>query len=216
LVGAGVLVATSTAVFADLSSESFGSWYLDQSNTFGDGTIFGQVDILADTDDGTVEFTVTPRDVQPLYGTLNNFGVQKFGFNYINVSSDPSTWGLELPSVDWSLGDGRMDGFGVYLATPEGDGDSRQDPLWFRITLPDIDEAVADNFAALPSGTAGEGDFFFSAHVAGIAAAGGVGSHFVAGSREVPIVPAPGAILLAVLGLGTLVGLGRRLTSWRT
>src|SRR3990167_3461282 len=92
------LTLVTSSVRANITS---GSWFMDQSNTFADGTNYGRVDIEADDVAGTVKFTVDAFDVQPLYGTLTNFGLQKFGFNFDNVTSLPSAWALALPS-GWS------------------------------------------------------------------------------------------------------------------
>jgi len=206
LISAALLVIGSAQSFADLSS---GSWYLDQSNTFADGMNYGRVDILADSSLGTVTFTVDAFNVQPQYGTLSNFGIQQFGFNFEDITSDPEDWILSLPT-GWSQGTGKMDGFGTFLVRESGSGGTRQDPLVFTITLPTHSEAEAGNFAVASTGTAGEGHVFFAPHVAGFNLDGGdlPTSHYIGGSTPVP-VPAPAAWVLGAVGFGA-VGLIRR------
>jgi len=174
-----------------------GSWYMDQSNALADGVNYGQVDILADTTNGTVKFTVDAFDVQPTYGTLSKFGIQEFGFNYSsNVTAAPSTWTLDLPT-NWDQAPGQIDGFGFFLVTEDTSGsNNRKDPLVFTITLPDghEEEAVAGNFAVLSTGST-EGDAFFAAHIAGFSNA--PTSHKVGGSTP---VPEPASVALLILG----------------
>ena len=201
LVGAA---AITSAAHANITS---GSWIMDQSNTFADGTPYGQVDILADSVAGSVKFTVDAFNVQPLYGTLSNFGLQKFGFNFDNVTSAPGTWTVALPT-DWTQDtNSNLDGFGNFEVKEAGDGSSRQDPLIFTITLPTASEAIATNFAVLGSGGA-QGNFFFAAHVAGFGTT--PGSHYIGGSGSTTVVPAPGAVALAAFGLGIVGWVNRR------
>lgn len=183
-----------------------GSWIMDQSNTFADGIAYGQVDIVANDVLGTIQFTVDAFNVQPEYGTLSNFGIQSFGFNYQNLTSAPSTWVKSLPS-GWTQNDngGYEDGFGSFTITEDGSGSSRQDPLIFSITIPSAGEAIASNFAVLSTGNAGQGNVYFAAHVAGFSN-DLAQSHYIGGSNPIPV---PGAVVLAGLGMG-LVGLVRR------
>jgi len=198
------LTLVTSSVRANITS---GSWIMDQSNTFADGTPYGQVDIEANDIAGTVKFTVDAFDVQPLYGTLTNFGLQKFGFNFDNVTSLPSAWTLALPG-GWSQGtSSNLDGFGNFEVKEAGTGQYRQDPLMFTITLPTatVSEAIASNFAVLPGGNPSEGSFFFAAHVAGFG--NNPGSHYIGGST---VVPVPGAAALGALGLGIVGWVNRR------
>src|SRR5690554_1586349 len=84
---------------------------------------------------------------------------------------------------------GRLSAFGVFSVTEVTNGaNHRANPLIFTITLPNPEEAVASNFAVPSTGTAGEANQFFAAHVAGFF--DGEASHWIGGST--PHLPEPG------------------------
>ncbi len=202
-----IVVVAALAGFHGVARASItsGAWFLNQSNTFADGTDYGTVSIVADDNSGLVEFSVDAFDVQPLYGTLNNFGIDKFAFNFENLSSPPEQWIVDLPT-GWGLDEngGNADGFGSFMVTEAGPG-TRLVPLLFSLTLPDPSEAIVGNFTVLSGGQAGEGSVFFAAHVAGFGS--DPGSHWVGGSTPVPV---PGTGVLCIAGLALAGWLNRR------
>jgi hypothetical protein len=204
-IGLGFLILTATQ---SMAAVTVGSWYLNQSNVFTDGVNYAEVDIVANSLTGKVEFTVIPFDVYTSTGMF--YGIQNFGFNYQNVTSAPNTWTLNLP-LQWSQSTNMfIDGFGLFLVTENGLGISRKDPLEFSITLPNHAEAIASNFAAPSSILGGGKEVFFAAHIAGFTMSGYVDtSHFVGGSSP---VPEPCTILISLIGLCIFGWLKRRLS----
>lgn len=202
------VIMSCGAVVAHASMTST-SYMFNVSNTYPTVQDYGTVTIEADDSTGMVKFIVDAKDVQPLYGNLNNFGIQKFGFNVTDNSILSSISSMTLPS-GWSLKiqpNNSLSMFGVFEATTAGNGNSRQDPLEFALTLGDASKAVASNFAATSSN-----GFLFAAHVAGYQ--NGPGSHWIAaigGPISNPQVPAPGALALGIVGLFSL-GLTKRRT----
>lgn len=197
-----------------MANVTTGSWVMDQSNTFADGINYGQVDISADDVSGVVSFKVDAFIV-PDYGVepFANFGIQKFGFNYENLTSVTTEWTFYLPQ-NWSQqlsggAAGNVSEFGIFLVRTTADqGNKRLDPLEFSIKLPTVSEAIASNFAVSVDSV------FFVAHVAGfdsdtIINNKRVESHYIGGGTSVPV---PGALLLGSMGVGFVGWLRRRRT----
>lgn len=205
-----VLILAVGASVANADMTSSGTWVLNQSNTFADGVYdYGQVTIDANATTGVVQFTVEAFNVQPLYGSLNNFGIDSFGFNYENVTSSLGDWDWQALPTDWVYDAvANQDGFGSFDIRTAGPGSNRQVELSFEFKLPNASEAIASNFAVLAGGNPDQGNVLFAAHVAGFSANGAT-SHFIGGPGGSTAVPAPGAALLGMIGLATIAWLKR-------
>ena len=214
------LVAGSLcALLATASHAASISYFLDQTNvdagSLTDGTNYAQLTIDDDTP-GTLHFTVT------LLGPLTSigqsgFGIQDFSFNVIGTnplqdSADqpsqytlPSGWSaFVFPPPNQSDGFGRFD---VQVGA-SGSGE-RASPLSFYLNNTSLTLA---SFAELSTNNAGQGNVFFSAHIAGFDGPGSIDSGYFGGSTPAP-VPLPAALPLLLSGLsGLLVMLRRRLT----
>lgn len=121
------------------------SYFLDQSNTLPDNTNYLKVTL---TENGSgVDFLVDTLD--PLNSIAgNNFGIDKFGFNFTGDASYAITG---LPDY-WKIrNDKQMSEFGRYDILLQGRGNARTDALSFTVSGVSL-----ANF-----------DDFFAAHVAG-------------------------------------------------
>ena len=178
-----------------------GSWFMDRSESLTDGINYGRVDITADNETGKVFFTVTPFNVYS--GLLDNYGIQRFGFNYNNITSDPGDWTWNQPG--WAIKTQQnISAFGVFQVMLAGNGHDRQNPLNFDIYLPTVSEAIASNFAVPSTGTAGETNTCFTAHITDFSVtASAVTSHYVGGCKPIT-VPVPSAFLLGILSIGLI------------
>ncbi len=199
------LVFSNPFVWAGISS---GTWLLNQSNTFPDNINYGSVTINADNGTGKIEFKVEAFDT-PYYNAIgSNFGFTNFGFNFINLST-PDTWTSLLLPAGWTQDNtgGTMDGFGNFMVTEDGTGNNRQSTLEFSFVLPNPSQAMVENFEVLSTGSAGQGPVFFAAHLAGFSNETAT-SHYIGGSTR--IVPAPGAVVLGLIGLWVVGRIKRR------
>jgi len=183
-----------------------GTWFMDQSNTFPEKINYGWVSIQADSDKGTVQFTVEASKECKPYGEPTNFGIQAFGFNYLTtVLPDSTTWTVKDLPNNWKQDSGQFDGFGNFQVQESGKGNSRVERLSFTITLPNgyQKQAIASNFAVLSSGNNGQDKVYFSAHIAGFK--NNPGSHYVGGYTVATSVPEPATLSLLILGSLTLL-----------
>ena len=181
------------------------SYFLDQTNVdpaLPDGTNYLRVDIEDVLTD--IRFTVS---LLPALTSIagSNFGIQSFGFNVVDDLLGVTTADITGLPTGWLAGAGVMDGFGEFELAAVGDGTNRQSPtLTFFIT--GVAGDTPGDYAGPSTGTAGEGNQFFAAHVAGFNTTAPVESAFFGGST---VVPLPAAFWLFVSALGGL-GLWRR------
>ena len=182
------------------------SYYLNQTNA--DGPLSDGVPYLELTlEEAGTNLTLTLKTLPVLSSQAgSNYGIQSFGFNSSQSLASPN---FTLPS-GWSFnGANNQDGFGSYAQTFSGSGSSRVDPLVITISS----QSLAAFLSSLSpsSGTAGQGNFLFAAHVAGFndldPGANELTSAWFAGSTP---VPEPSTWLLMLAGMGMLVALGKR------
>lgn len=183
---------------------SFGShaasitYFLDNANSGPDGPNYLSVtlsDAAFGADANAIRFDVTA--LAPLTGSAgNNFGIQNFGFN---TNLDPATVEAAIAGLpaSWSTDTGQtQSGFGNFDVTLSGTGNSRQNPtLTFYVTNV-AGDTLAD-YAALSTGTAGQGNVYFAAQVPGAGSASG----WYGGPTTVIPLPPAAALLGSALGL---------------
>jgi hypothetical protein len=193
-------VAALSVLAAFSAAPAFGasvSYFLDLSNVdaapYPDGQNYLQVTI-SDGIGGNIDFLV--QTLVPLSSNAgSNYGIQSFGFNTAlslsaaNIINLPSGWTMKSSK--------KQDGFGNFVAVAHGTGNSRVDPLMFSIT--GISGDTPMDYVMLSTGTAGQGNTDFAAHVAGFSTQ--VTSAYFGGSTSVPEADTWGMLLV---GLGLL------------
>jgi hypothetical protein len=224
LVRAALIACVVTPFFGTVADAATVSYFLNQSNTappFPDGVNYLSLTIMdaADAEGTTIGgYTTTSADVVFTVSVLaslppgTGFGIDQFAFNSV-LSAPPASSNFALPT-DWTLlAPGNADGFGQFeLRTDTNGANDRLNPLTFAIK--DVTGDTAVSYYELSSGNAGEGNYAYASHVAGLDAPGGVTSAWFAGpGGTVATVPLPGAVWLLGPMLAGLLGVRRRLTA---
>lgn len=203
-------------VFGSVSANAASvSYFLDQSNEnilLPDGNNYLQVTIddqgAMGTVDQLINFTVEIVAGSAIAGA----GIDKFGFNVVSTATlPPDSGGASDPwtlPTNWSAlvspPPNQQDGFGKFdIEISTSGATNRLDPLTFSLDI--TGDSVTD-YIDLSGNPAGEGNVFFSAHVAGFDISGTT-SAFFGGSTPVPV---PAAAWLFGSGLLGLVGIARR------
>lgn len=178
------------------------SYFLDQSNDLSDGTNYLKVTI-SDGIGGLIDFKV--ETLAPLNSIADsNFGIQAFGFNTTLASLPADSALVNLPT-GWT---GNVapplntdDGFGKFEFEVSNGGSNRQTTLTFSVNA--AGDSINDYYE-LSSGTAGQGNVQYAAHVAGFTTqsctSGPCTSAWFGGGAPVPEADTY-AMLLAGLGL---------------
>jgi len=199
------------------------SYFLDQTNedpTLPDGINYLIVTLDNNTISPTSGFdnliTLTVSKVPGAFTEGNNFGIQSFGFNNPggNLPASAASAIIDTPS-GWSTNGpppSNQDGFGDFDWTVSGGGSNRQDPLVFSI---DLDGDVFADYLGPSSGTAGQVNAWFAAHVASFtnSTSSGADSAFFGGGDEgfpPNAVPLPAAVWLFGSGLLGMIAIARR------
>lgn len=204
------------------------SFYLDQSNYtppvggtnyLPDGTNYLKLTIWDGSDAAGKAFngyTANSGDVVFELQTLSSlsqyqngkFGLDEFAFDTTMTLSQFAASSFKgLPS-NWAVGIGSQnaDGFGNFELAPnisKGGANSVADPLFFAISGISGDSAAT--YQEMSGGNAGQGNYYFAAHVINFALPGdaGTSSAWFGGNVPAP-VPLPAAVWLLLSGLGGL------------
>lgn len=197
--------------FATPAQAASVSYFLDQSNVFADGVNYLQVTI-ADGADGAIDFTV--EALAPLLSIAgSNFGIQGFAFNVGSGSDATNLDVTNLPAGWRTRADFRMASFGVFDIKVNGGGASRLSSFSFSIN--GIEGDTPEDYLALSTRRAADGNQFFAAKVGGFLCQEGAkkcfSSGYFGGSTAVPL---PAAAWLFLTGMaGVAIRARRRSTS---
>ncbi|PPD05371.1 MAG: hypothetical protein CTY29_01905 [Methylobacter sp.] len=190
---------------------------LPDNNPYLTVTIEDGIAFNADTN--AVKFTVNL--VNSAFTPGSNFGIQEFGFN-LAASAPTVTDSNIVGPIGWTGNiappNNQLDGFGRFAGSISTSGSNRLTSLEFHITGVTGD-TIASYFAP-STGTAGQGNAFFAAHVAGFTTSdttttsgffgGGSGSTPPVIVPNPPSVPLPGAVWMFGAGLMGLLRFVRR------
>ena len=200
---------------AQPASAAMVQYVLDQSNAetvLPDGVPRVSVTINDPTNNNSGNIVFTVATLPGAFDEGSNFGIQSFGFNLAAGAPALSASKFILPS-GWSVRSARnQDGFGRFdwVLTRSSSG-SRLDPLTFQIKNVAGDTVLS--YFDLSTGSSGQGNVAFAAHVAGFNSGTGddeedeITSAYIGGGTPVPV---PAAAWLLGSGLLGLMGFARR------
>jgi len=207
----GHTIAALSVCAALCTQPAFGasvSYFLDQSNELADGTNYLKVTI-SDGVGGLIDFTVdTLAPLNSIAGT--NFGIQEFAFN--TVLALPADSALVNLPTGWSGNvappPNAADGFGKFELDVSNGGSNRLTSLTFSV---DVAGDTINDYYELSSGTAGQGNVQYAAHVAGFtdqtcSSSPTCTSGYFGGGTAVPL---PAAAWLLGSGLLGIAGVAR-------
>lgn len=206
-----------------------------QSNVLADGVNYGTVKVesydgIGATGGslltGQIRLTVTAATAPYTAGLGSNFGIQDFGFNFLNLSINtaaeitanvttvPTTWTFTVAPSGGGFGE-----FGQFNATDTGTGHSRANPIAILISNQGTNALIA-NVTRTIGGTPAS---YFAAHVADFNTINGQESHKIAvtnlsdngGLGDAIATPAPAGFVLLVSAL-PVFGLRRLIRRKRT
>jgi len=216
---AAAVASQARAARADYQSASY---TFTQSNALADGVNYGtiQVESYYDAAGGTsnglssgqVRFTVA-ANVLASYGTLSNFGIDKFSFN---TDLQPPPTNITVTDSNgkvisgWNVTLNRnISGFGTFDVTDSGGGQggNRTSPTIFTVNNLGANATIAHfvfGSTGQMGGTPDQGSQYFVAHVAGFSAQP-TSQYIGVSANNVAVAPEPATLLL---GLAALVPLG--------
>jgi hypothetical protein len=212
----GLCLAGLAGLAAAPAQAAFVTYYLNQSNILPlpDGVDYATVKIDDLGTNNTLRFTVSL--LAPLTSiAAANFGIQEFGFNVAGTSmplADAAASNAQwtLPS-SWSAAvtppPNQLDGFGRFEVSVGTTGSARLSPLTFDLLNTGLS---IGSFAENSTNTAGEGNRFFAAHVAGFSAGTDTSAYFGGSSLVPTAVPLPASLPLLFAGMGLMGWMGRR------
>ena len=219
----------ATIALTGQASAAMTSFYLNQSNVsiLPDGTNYLLLTILDGADAvgrvingytsvaGDVVFELQTLPALSQYAQ-DKYGLDEFAFNTtMNLGQFGASNFKGLPA-NWSVGMGSQnaDGFGKFELLPGTNGaNNLADPLFFAIG--GITADSASSYQELASGNAGQGNYYFAAHVINFQVPGDSAHTTSAwfGGNELATVPLPAAAWLLLSGLATVGGFVRRRAS---
>ena len=159
------------------------------------------------TTTGDIDFSVVVNTAN-YPGSLSNFGMDNFYFNYDNNLTVDSSNITDIDPSSWSVKTDKNAGgdFGFFEFDLKGSGSTRTELLSFSIS--NVTGDSIDSYAVGYGG--GTGLAYFAAHVAGFDAGAGLTSGKFATVADPVVVPVPAALWLFGSGLIGLASFTRK------